>query len=57
MKLKRIWKRGKCDRCGVATFIRRWCGVAVLCDKCIKIAEEESGDSDTTNASGKGSEV
>ena len=52
--MKRTWKRGKCDRCGEETFTRRWCGVATLCEKCIKIAEKESGDSDTANTQAQG---
>ncbi len=44
--MKRIWKFKECDRCGEKTMTRYWCEVAVLCSSCIKIAENESGDSD-----------
>ena len=41
--MKRIWKQRECDRCGVEKFTRKWCGTATLCEKCIEIAEKESG--------------
>ena len=40
-KVSKLWVRGKCDKCGKATFVRTWNRVARLCEACIKIADKE----------------
>jgi hypothetical protein len=39
-----IWRQGKCDRCGLIKYVRRWFGVATMCAECTKIADKESGE-------------